>query len=42
MKRFTLYVVALAAAVALTSVAAASLDAAKQRVAIDMKICRPG
>jgi hypothetical protein len=33
---------ALAAAVTLTSVAAAGPDAAKQRVAIDMKICRPG
>ena len=31
--------VALAAAVTLTSVAAAGPDAAKQRVAIDMKIC---
>jgi hypothetical protein len=41
-KRFSLYVVALAVAVALTSVAAATPDAAKQRVAIDMKICRPG
>jgi hypothetical protein len=34
--------VALAAAVTLTSVAAARPAAAKQRVAIDMKICRPG
>ena len=33
---------ALAAAVTLTSVAAAGPDAAKQRVAIDMKICSPG
>ena len=35
-------VVALAAAVTLTSVAAAGRTAAKQRVAIDMKICSPG
>ena len=34
--------VALVAAVTLTSVAAAGPDAAKQRVAIDMKICWPG
>ncbi len=34
--------VALAAAVTLTAVAAAHPDAAKQRVAIDMKICSPG
>jgi len=34
--------VALAAAFVLTSVAAAGPDAAKQRVAIDMKICSPG
>ena len=34
--------VALAAAVTLTSVAAAGPAAAKQRVAIDMKICSPG
>jgi hypothetical protein len=33
---------ALAAAFVLTSVAAAGPDAAKQRVAIDMKICWPG
>ena len=42
MKGRAVALVALAAAVALTSVAAASPDAAKQRVAIDMKICRPG
>ena len=34
--------VALAAAVTLTSIAAAGPAAAKQRVAIDMKICSPG
>ena len=34
--------VAFAAAFVLTSVAAAGPDAAKQRVAINMKICRPG
>jgi hypothetical protein len=34
--------VALAAAVTLTSVAPAGLDAAKQRVAINMKFCSPG
>jgi hypothetical protein len=34
--------VALAAAVTLTSVAAAGPDAAKQRVAIDIKFCSPG
>ena len=34
--------VALVAAIILTSVAAAGPDAAKQRVAFDMKICRPG
>jgi hypothetical protein len=34
--------VALAAAVTLTSVAAAGPDAAKQRVAIDVKFCWPG
>ena len=34
--------VAVVAAVTLTSVAAAGPDAAKQRVAIDMKICWPG
>ena len=34
--------VALAAAVTLTSVALAGPDAAKQRVAIDMKLCWPG
>ena len=34
--------VALAAAVTLTSVAAAGRDAAKQRVVIDMKLCSPG
>jgi hypothetical protein len=33
---------ALAAAVTLTSVAAAGRDAAKQRVVIDMKLCSPG
>ena len=42
MKRFSLCVVALATAVALTSVAAAGRDAAKQRVAIEMKICWHG
>ena len=34
--------VALAAAFVLTSVAAAGSDAAKQRVAIDVKFCSPG
>ena len=34
--------VALATAITLTSVAAAGPNAAKQRVAIDMKICSPG
>ena len=38
MKTFSLYVVVLAAAVTLTSVAAARPDAAKQRVVINMKI----
>ena len=33
--------IALAAAVTLTSVVAAGTAAAKQRVAIDMKICSP-
>jgi hypothetical protein len=42
MKVLHAVLVALAAAVTLTSVAAAGPDAAKQRVAIDMKICRPG
>jgi hypothetical protein len=34
--------VALAAAVTLTSIAAAGHAAAKQRVTLDMKICSPG
>ena len=34
--------VALAAAVTLTSIAVAGRDAAKQRVVIDMKLCSPG
>jgi hypothetical protein len=42
MKVLHAVLVALAAAVTLTSVAAAGPEAAKQRVAIDMKICRPG
>ena len=42
MKARQAMLVALAAAVTLTSVAAAGPDAAKQRVAIDMKICWPG
>ena len=42
MKARVVALVAVAAAVTLTSVAAAGPDAAKQRVAIDMKICRPG
>ena len=42
MKARVVALVALAAAVTLTSVAAAGPDAVKQRVAIDMKICRPG
>jgi hypothetical protein len=42
MKARQAILVALAAAFVLTSVAAAGREAAKQRVAIDMKICRPG
>jgi hypothetical protein len=42
MKARQAILVALAAAVTLTAVAAAGPDAAKQRVAIDMKICWPG
>jgi hypothetical protein len=42
MKARVVALVALASAVTLTSVAAAGPDAAKQRVAFDMKICRPG
>jgi len=42
MKARVVALVALAAAVTLTSVAAAGPQAAKQRVAIDMKICSPG
>ena len=42
MKARVVALVALAAAVTLTSVAAAGPAAAKQRVAIDMKICSPG
>ena len=42
MKARAVVLVALATAVTLTSVAAAGRTAAKQRVAIDMKICSPG
>jgi hypothetical protein len=42
MKARVVALVLLAAAVTLTSVAAAGPAAAKQRVAIDMKICSPG
>ena len=42
MKVQVVALVLLAAAVTLTSVAAAGPDAAKQRVAINMKICSPG
>jgi hypothetical protein len=42
MKARVVALVALAAAVTLTSVAAAGRDAAKQRVVIDMKLCSPG
>ena len=42
MKAIQAILVALVAAIILTSVAAASRDAAKQRVAIDMKLCWPG
>ena len=42
MKTFSLCVAVVAAAVTLTSAAAAGPEAAKQRVAIDMKICSPG
>ena len=42
MKARVVALVALAAAVTLTSAAAAGPAAAKQRVAIDMKICSPG
>jgi hypothetical protein len=42
MKARVVALVALATAVTLTSVAAAGSAAAKQRVAIDMKICLPG
>jgi hypothetical protein len=42
MKARLVTLVALAAAVTLTAVAAAGQEAAKQRVAIDMKICWPG
>ena len=42
MKARVVALLALAAAVTLTSVAAAGSDAAKQRVAIDMKLCWPG
>ena len=42
MKAIQAILVALVAAIILTSVAAAGPEAAKQRVAIDMKICWPG
>ena len=42
MKAIQAIPVALVAAIVLTSLAAASPDAAKQRVAIDMKLCWPG
>ena len=42
MRAIQAILVALVATIILTSVAAAGPDAAKQRVAIDMKICRPG
>ena len=42
MKAIQAALVALAATIILTSVAAAEPDAAKQRVAIEMKICWPG
>ena len=42
MKARLVTLVALAAAVTLTAVAAAGQEAAKQRVAIDMRICWPG
>jgi hypothetical protein len=42
MKTFSLCAAVVAAAVTLTSAAAAGPEAARQRVAIDMKICSPG
>ena len=42
MKAIQAILVALVAAIILTSAAAAGPDAAKQRVAIDMKLCWPG
>ena len=42
MKAIQAILVALVAAIILTSVAVAGPDAAKQRVAIDMKLCWPG